>query len=106
MAVQELQDDTFAQLAKNEEKIIVKFHANWCGSCKLFAPKFKRLSEDEQYNGIYFVKINAEENPQARQWAKVDNLPFFATVKNTSIQNALSTNKEDKVVEFLNELKK
>lgn len=105
MAVQELNDASFAELAKKGEKIVVKFYANWCGSCKLFAPKFRRLSEEESFQDIHFVKVNAEENPKVRQWAGVDNLPFFATVTDAKVQNALSTNKEEKVLEFLNQLK-
>jgi thiol-disulfide isomerase/thioredoxin len=83
---------------------IIKFYADWCGSCKLISPKFKRLSEDAQYEGIQFLETNAEKNPAVRKWAGVTNLPFFATVKDGKIVEASMAGKEEKIVDMLNKL--
>jgi thiol-disulfide isomerase/thioredoxin len=84
---------------------IIKFYADWCGSCKLISPKFKRLSEDEQYQGIRFLETNAEKNPVVRKWAGVTNLPFFATVKDGKVLEASMAGKEEKIVDMLSKLK-
>lgn len=97
-------DNDFNQHLSNNEKVIVKFYADWCGSCKLFAPKFRRLSDDERFKGIVFLDINAEENEQARKLAGVDNLPFFATFKNGKLIEAQATSKEETVVAMLEKL--
>jgi thiol-disulfide isomerase/thioredoxin len=104
MAVIVSTDNDFNQHLSNNEKVIVKYYADWCGTCKLFAPKFRRLSDDERFKGIVFLDVNAEENEQARKLAGVDNLPFFATFKNGQLVDASATSKEEAVVAMLEKL--
>ena len=59
MAVTLLTDIDFKNNIEQHDKVVVKYYADWCGSCKLFAPKFKRLSGDERFEGIQFVEVNA-----------------------------------------------
>ena len=104
MAVNTITDADFGrELAKND-KVIVKYYADWCGSCKLFSPKFKRLAGDERFAGIEFIEVNAEENEAARKAAGVDNLPFIATFKNGQLVKGEATSLENVVVDMLNEL--
>ena len=105
MAVILLTDADFKSNIEQHDKVVVKYYADWCGSCKLFAPKFKRLSGDERFTGVEFVEVNAEENPEARKAAGVDNLPFIATFRNGQLVKGESTSKEDFVVSMIEELK-
>ena len=97
-------DSDFQELLKSNEKVIVKYYADWCGSCKLFAPKFKRLAADDKYKGYTFIDVNAEQNPEARKLGNVKSLPTFAIFKDGSLQESLCTTKEDGVVELINKL--
>lgn len=103
MAVTLLDDSNFKQSLEGE-KTIVKYFAGWCGNCRLFTPKFKRLSEDERFQGINFVDVDAEKSPEARKLAGVTNLPFFAVFNGHALVDAVATSKEDSVVELLNKL--
>ena len=105
MAVALLTDTDFANNLAQHDKVIVKYYSYWCGSCKLFAHKFKRLSNDERFAGVEFIEVNAETNPEARKAAGVDNLPFIATFKNGQLLKGDSTSKEEYVVEMLESLK-
>lgn len=104
MSVEVVNDQNFQETLSSNDKVVVKYFANWCGSCKLFYPKYKRLSSDERFGDVAFLDINAEENPEARKLAGVDSLPFFAVFKDGKLVEGAATSKEEKVVEMLNSL--
>ena len=101
MSVQVATDADFENHLAQNKKVIVKYFANWCGSCKLFAPKFRRLSDDERFADVTFLDVNAEENPEARRLAGVDNLPYFAVFKDGKLEQGAATSLEAKVVEMI-----
>ena len=104
MAVELKTDLDFNQALKDNEKVIVKYFADWCGSCRLFSSKFRRISEDEKYADVAFLDVNAEKSPEARKLAGVSNLPYFAAFKKGELVAGLPTSKEDAVVELVNSL--
>ncbi len=93
MAVLKADDAGFTAQIKDNEKVIVKYYADWCGSCRLMSPKFKRLSDDERFADVTFLDVNAEHSPEARKLAGVDNLPFFAVFKNGVLVEGSSAGK-------------
>ncbi|MCC6818259.1 MAG: thioredoxin family protein [Bacteroidia bacterium] len=96
-----ISDDSKFQNDIQHPKVVVKYYADWCGSCKLFAPKFRRLSDDERFKDIVFLDVNAEHNPEARKLAQVTTLPYFGLFENGQFKEGMSTSKEDMFVEFL-----
>jgi thiol-disulfide isomerase/thioredoxin len=96
--------DTFKEEIEKNPKTVVKYYADWCGSCKLISPKFRRLSEDERFNGVHFIEVNAEQNEEARKAAGVDNLPFFAVFKDGELVEGTATSKEDGILKLLEKL--
>jgi thioredoxin 1 len=104
MEVQEAHDATIQELLAAHPKVVVKYYADWCGSCRLFHPKYKRLGSSEQFKDIVFLNINAEENPEARKLAGVDNLPFFATFRDGKLLEGSATSKEEYLVTMLEKL--
>lgn len=95
MAVIQANDSEFKQQLTDNPKVVVKYFANWCGNCKLFAPKYKRVSNEEAYQEVVFLDVNAEENPEARKMAGVDNLPFLAVFENGQLVEGSASSKED-----------
>ena len=104
MSIIECVDKDFSDSLSANDKVVVKYFANWCGSCKLFSPKYKRLSNDDRFSDVVFLDVNAEDNPVARKLGGVDNLPFFAVFKNGELVEGVATSKEDKLVEMLNSI--
>ena len=95
MAVIQASDQNFKEQLANNELVVVKYYADWCGSCKLFAPKYNRVSNEEQYSNIAFLDVNAEKSPEARKAAKVDNLPYLAVFKNGELVEGSASSKEE-----------
>lgn len=104
--VQIATDNDFESILKSNNKVIVKYYADWCGSCKLFAPKYKRHSNDEHNADIFFLEVNAEENEKARKLGGVDNLPYLATFKNGVLLEGTATSKEDYLQKMIDDLRK
>ena len=100
MAVQTADDSNFQQLLQEREFSVVKYHADWCGNCKLFAPKFKRVSNEEAFAHIGFIEVDAEKNPEARRAAGVDSLPYLAVFNRSDLLEGSASSKE----EYLREL--
>jgi thiol-disulfide isomerase/thioredoxin len=94
-------DAEFNELIKNNNKVVIKYFANWCGTCRLFAPKFTKISNKEEYSDVLFLDINAEENPEARKFGGVTNLPYFVVVKNGLVLSADTTAKEEGVEKMI-----
>ncbi len=105
MAIIQSTDNDFKELIAQSPKVVVKYYADWCGSCKLFSPKYRRISEAEENKGILFLDINAEENPEARKFSSVDNLPFFAVIKEGNLIEGTATSKEEYLNEMINKIR-
>lgn len=103
MEVQNVNDSEFKDALKNNENVVVKYYAGWCGSCRLIAPKFKKLAAENNV-GTIFLEVDAENNQEARSLAKVNNLPFFATFKNGELAEGFPTSKIEAVVEMIEKL--
>lgn len=104
MAVHTVNDTQFKEHLSKDKAVVVKYFANWCGNCKLFAPKYKRVSNEDEYQSVTFLDVNAEENPAARKAAGVDNLPFLAVFKNGELLEGSASSKEDYLRELLDKL--
>jgi len=103
MALIPATDTNFEQLLADNELVLVKYYADWCGNCKLIAPKVRRLSDDEKYSSVAFLDVNAEESPNARKMAGVDNLPFFAAFKKGELVGGSAASKIDFVQALVDE---
>jgi thioredoxin 1 len=97
-------DTEFLAELSVHKKILVKYYTDWCGSCRMFRPKFIRLSEDQNYNNIRFLDVNAENNAVARNMARVTHFPSFAIFLNGEFIDSVASSREEIVVELLNKL--
>ncbi|HNQ28212.1 MAG TPA: thioredoxin family protein [Aquaticitalea sp.] len=91
--VKELEQDNLGQLVSENDTVIVQYSAGWCGNCRIMKPKFKKMASE--HSNAVFVIADAEQFPESRKLAKVDNLPTFAIFKNGTFVDQVQTNKAD-----------
>jgi thioredoxin 1 len=63
--------------------VIVDFHADWCGPCKLMAPIFAELADD--IKEVKFVKVNTDDHEEAVEKYNIQGLPLFAVFKDGKV---------------------
>lgn len=98
----EIEKDNLSEIVASNDVVVVQYSASWCGNCRIMKPKFKMLAS--QNENIPFVMVDAEQFPESRKLAKVDNLPTFATFKNGVLVNQTQTNKAEVLAELVNEV--
>lgn len=98
----DLTEDTLQDLVSKNEKVVVQYSASWCGNCRIMKPKFKKLATENET--ITFVLVDAENSPESRKLANVSNLPTFATFVNGVLVNETQTNKQEVLIELVNEI--
>lgn len=100
--LQELEKDNLAEIVSGAPIVVVQYSAGWCGNCRIMKPKFKKMASENE--NITFVLADAENFPESRKLAKVDNLPTFAAFKNGQLVNQVQTNKPEILTELINEV--
>jgi thiol-disulfide isomerase/thioredoxin len=99
VSVAALSDADFLNFLAAHERVVVKYYADWCGYCRLLAPRYEPLAET--FPDLAFAKVNAEFNPQARRLGGVHHLPFFAAFYRGHLLQNRTASDEVTVREFV-----
>ncbi|XP_044317077.1 thioredoxin-T [Drosophila rhopaloa] len=74
-------DDLDQQLARAEDKLVViDFYANWCGPCKIIAPRLEELAQQYSDRAVV-LKVNVDENEEITVDYNVTSMPTFVFIK-------------------------
>lgn len=77
-------------------KKIIKFWADWCGPCKVYAPKFKEATKDLQ--DVEVIECNVDENPYLAQKYGIRGIPATLFIVGEEVKGILTGNHEVKEV--------
>lgn len=72
--------ETFGDLIKNKQPVLVDFHATWCGPCKMMAPELQRFAHNNT-GKLRVVKIDIDKNQQAAQQFSIQGVPTLILFK-------------------------
>ena len=87
---------------KTQPRLFIRFHASWCGVCKLLAPHVNTLKEDVTLSDVTFIDVDVEAHLDVKQAFKINDLPYFAGFKDGKLIEEFATAKKDKVTELAN----
>ena len=72
--------ETFGEVIKNKQPVLVDFHATWCGPCKMMAPELKRFAQNNS-DKLRVIKIDIDRNQQAAQQYNIQGVPTLILFK-------------------------
>lgn len=81
--VTKLTDATFRGAIESNALIVIRFYADWCGACKLFAPIFEAVSKEVQ--GAAFAAVDVDSNPLCSNTLQIKSLPTTLVIRNHQI---------------------
>jgi thiol-disulfide isomerase/thioredoxin len=102
MNMTELSDDTIFEIIEKEPMVFIDFYASWCGSCRVAAPMFARVAEEE---AVKIYKIDVEKNPKIKELIELPGLPSVGCFKNGEPQDLVNVTKEEAFRQFIQSMK-
>jgi thioredoxin 1 len=72
---------SFNDIINSNQPVLVDFHADWCGPCKMLAPILKEVKHDLK-DSIKIVKIDVDKNQVIASKYQVRGVPTMILFKN------------------------
>lgn len=76
---------SFKDIISGDTPVLVDFHAEWCGPCKMIAPVVNELSR-EMKGKARFLKVDVDKNPEAAASYQIQGVPTLIVFKNGMIK--------------------
>ncbi|KAM0037661.1 putative monodehydroascorbate reductase (NADH) [Helianthus debilis subsp. tardiflorus] len=104
--VTEVSQDTFWPIvnAAGDKTVVLDMYTQWCGPCKVIAPKFKELSE--KYLDVVFLKLDCnQDNKALAKELGIKVVPTFKILKDSKIVKEVTGAKFDNLVVAIEEVR-
>ena len=84
----EIKQDELRKKIQNGEKLLIDFHAKWCGPCKMMKPTFEKISEEIKNSGsdVQMYTMDVELNQEFARELGIRSIP---TIKGFSNGNEI-----------------
>jgi len=58
-----------------KQYVVYDFWAEWCGPCKVYAPKFEKLQEKYSRSNVIFKRVNIDQDRAAADQFNIHAIP-------------------------------
>ncbi len=73
MATKDITEAEFEKTLEDNDIVFVDFWADWCGPCKMFAPVYEKVSEENP--DVVFAKVDTEAERGLAAAANITSIP-------------------------------
>uniref|UniRef100_A0A6G1SIN6 Thioredoxin, mitochondrial n=1 Tax=Aceria tosichella TaxID=561515 RepID=A0A6G1SIN6_9ACAR len=95
--------DFEAKVIKSKDPVIVDFYADWCGPCRLLAPKLEtRIGQEKN---VHLAKVNVDNLDELAAQHQVSTIPHVVGYKDGKQVDKFIGNKDNDIInEFVKKL--
>ncbi|GFG29375.1 hypothetical protein Cfor_06119 [Coptotermes formosanus] len=79
--------------------VVIDFFAQWCGPCKVIAPRIEELAAE--YPDVVFLKVDVDECEDIAADYEITAMPTFVFIKNKQKVDAFSGANADMVKQYI-----
>lgn len=95
-------------LSKSSKPAVIKFYANWCGSCKDYAPAFQEVKSAKSASVDFFeVDVDATQTKTLVRELKISRIPetVFVSANRSNVSRRLGAISAKDLTKLVEELK-
>ncbi|OJV54997.1 MAG: hypothetical protein BGO31_16335 [Bacteroidetes bacterium 43-16] len=87
-------------MIKAHDVVVVDFKADWCGPCKMLAPKLEKVAA-ELGNKVKLQKVDVDESKELAQSMQIQGIPYVVKyVKGQEVKKLEGNVSEEEVRSF------
>lgn len=76
---------SFGSIIKSDVPVLIDFHAEWCGPCKVVAPILKAV-KDEMGDAVKLIKIDVDKNQEIASKYQIMGVPTLMIFKDGELK--------------------
>ncbi|XP_076458974.1 thioredoxin C-1-like [Babylonia areolata] len=97
-------DDFQQTVLESKKPVIVDFHANWCGPCKLLGPRMEQVIAEEK-GRVLLAKVDIDELVEIAMELNVESVPTIMGFKDGSrVSMFIGLKEDDEIRSFVKSL--
>ena len=76
--------ETFGKIINDDKPVLVDFHAEWCGPCKMMAPELRKFAQTNK-DAVRVLKVDIDKNQPTASHYNIQGVPTLILFKNGKV---------------------